>query len=89
VTVKCWKQGEGFSLGSDSEVAAVDLDEKGSGSFVFPANDHPHGPVTVRISAESGSEKDNCYLQLYNKGGARWTGTVAYRPRPVISGQAR
>lgn len=70
VIVKCWKQGEGF--GSDSKLASVDLDEKGNGSFVFPANDYPRGPVTVRISAEGGSARDNCYLQLYNKGGARW-----------------
>jgi len=70
VTVKCWKQGEGF--GADSEVAAVDLDENGHGSFDFPADAYPHGPVTVRISAEGGEAKDNCYLQLYNKGGVRW-----------------
>ena len=70
VTVKCWKQGDVF--GSDSIVATVPLDGKGSGSFVFPADQYPHGPVTVRISGENGSLKDNCYLQLYNKGGISW-----------------
>ena len=68
--VKCWKQGDG--LGSDSTVATVDLDATGNGSFVFPAKAYPHGPVTVRISGENGEAKDNCYLQLYNKGGVRW-----------------
>ena len=48
VTVKCWKQGGVF--GSDSTVATVALDAKGNGSFVFPANAYPHGPITVRIS---------------------------------------
>jgi hypothetical protein len=70
VTVKCWKQGEGF--GSDSTVATVALDKKGNGSFVFPADHYPHGPITVRISGAEGTAKDNCYLQLYNKGGVSW-----------------
>lgn len=70
VTAKCWKQGEGF--GSDSEVADVELDEKGNGSFVFSADAYPHGPVTLRISADNGTAKDNCYLQLYNTGGVSW-----------------
>ena len=70
VTVKCWKQGEGF--GSDSTVATVTLDAKGNGSFIFPANGYPHGPVTVRIGGVLGAVKDNCYLQLYNKGGVSW-----------------
>ncbi|MGA2034490.1 MAG: carbohydrate binding domain-containing protein, partial [Thermoguttaceae bacterium] len=70
VVVKCWKQGAGF--GSDSTVATVALDAKGKGSFVFPADAYPHGPVTVRISGAGGAVKDNCYLQLYNKGGVSW-----------------
>jgi hypothetical protein len=70
VTVKCWKQGDGF--GSDSTVATVALDSMGNGSFVFPAEGYPHGPVTVRISGDNGALKDNCYLQLYNQGGVSW-----------------
>jgi len=70
VLVKCWKQGAGF--GSDSTVATVALDAKGNGSFVFPADQYPHGPITVRISGVRGSQTDNCYLQLYNKGGIPW-----------------
>ncbi len=70
VTVKCWKQGGEF--GADSTVATVALDANGNGSFVFPADAYPHGPITVRISGQNGSLKDNCYLQLYNKGGVSW-----------------
>ncbi len=70
VTVRCWKPGGRF--GSDSTVAIVTLDAKGSGTFVFPAAMYPHGPLTVRISGENGALKDNCYLQLYNQGGVSW-----------------
>ena len=70
LTVKCWKQGPGF--GANSTVATVDLDAKGNGSFVLPADDYPHGPLTVTISGGNATMKDNCYLQLYNKGGVSW-----------------
>ena len=81
--VKCWKQGDGF--GSDSTVTTVDLDAKGNGSFIFPANAYPHGPVTVRISGENGTAKDNCYLQLYNRDGVRWKEGVPEDP-PAAEG---
>ena len=72
VTVKCWKQGAG--VGADSTITTLTLDPAGDGlsSFVFPADAYPHGPLTVRISGENGKTKDNCYLQLYNKGGISW-----------------
>ncbi len=70
LTAKCWKPGGKF--GADTTVATVKLDEKGEGSFDFPADAYPHGPVTVRISGQVGEAKDNCYLQLYNKGGIAW-----------------
>lgn len=69
-TARCWKQGG--RLGSDSVVATVSLDSKGRGSFTFPADRYPHGPITVTITGESGGVKDNCHLQLYNRGGVRW-----------------
>ncbi len=81
VTVKCWKQGEGF--GSDSTVATVPLDGEGTGSFIFPAEQYPHGPITVRIHGENGALKDNCYLQLYNKGGVAWGAGLPKDPPPA------
>jgi hypothetical protein len=81
LSVKCWKQGEGF--GSDSTVATVTLDGQGNGSFVFPADQYPHGPVMVRISGESGPVKDNCYLQLYNQGGVSWNEGLPDDPPPA------
>jgi hypothetical protein len=86
LTAKCWKQGDGF--GSDSTVATVTLDAKGDGSFIFPADAYPHGPVTVRIGGENGSVKDNCYLQLYNKGGVSWNEGMPRDPPPAAEGMS-
>ena len=84
LTAKCWKQGKGF--GTDSMVATVDLDAKGNGSFIFPADAYPHGPVTVRISGVNGDVKDNCYLQLYNQGGVSWNEGIPKSPPPAARG---
>jgi hypothetical protein len=86
VTVKCWKQGAGF--GSDATVATVALDAKGSGSFVFPAEQYPHGPVTLTISGQNGAVKDNCYLQFYNKGGVSWNEGMPKDPPPAAKGMS-
>ncbi|MBI3854165.1 MAG: family 16 glycosylhydrolase [Planctomycetes bacterium] len=82
--VKCWKQGEGF--GADSTVATVALDAEGKGSFVFPAKAYPHGPLTVRITGSNGALTDNCYLQLYNKGGVSWNEGIPAEPPPAAKG---
>jgi beta-glucanase (GH16 family) len=84
--VKCWKQGPGF--GADSTVATVSLDAQGRGSFVFPADDYPHGPITLRISGENGDLKDNCYLQLYNRGGVSWHEGLPKAPPPAAAGMS-
>jgi hypothetical protein len=84
VTVKCWKHGEKF--GTDSTVAEVTLDAKGEGSFVFPADEYPHGPVMVRITGVNGAAKDNCYLQLYNRGGISWSEGIPTTPPTAAKG---
>jgi beta-glucanase (GH16 family) len=86
VLVKSWKQGDGF--GTDSTVATVALDGEGKGSFVFPADAYPHGPITVRITGENGDFKDNCYLQLYNKGGISWHEGMPKGPPPTAQGMS-
>ncbi len=86
LTIKCWQQGEG--LGRDSTVAAVPLDAQGNGSFTFPADQYPHGPVTVRISGISGFSQDTCYLQLYNQGGVSWNEGLPINPPPATQGMA-
>jgi len=84
VTAKCWKQGAGF--GADSTVATVALDAEGNGSFVFPGDSYPHGPITIRISGKEGDVQDNCYLQLYNKGGVSWKEGIPKDPPPAAKG---
>jgi len=86
VTVKCWQQGDGF--GTDSTVGEVKPDAQGKGSIVFPAEKYPHGPITVRISGADGKVKDNCYLQLYNKGGVSWNEGMPKDPPPAAAGLA-
>lgn len=84
LTAKCWKSG-GLQ-GSDSTVATVTLDANGQGSFVFPADRYPHGPVTVRLTGQSGTIKDTCYLQLYNRGGVSWNEGLPKDPPPAAAG---
>ncbi len=82
--VKCWKQGGG--AGTDSTVATLDPDVDGKGVFSFPADDYPHGPVTLRISGEEGPHADNCYLQLYNQGGVSWNAGIPSAAPPAALG---
>lgn len=74
LTAKCWKQGEGF--GANSTIATVALDATGKGSFIFPADAYPHGPVTVTISGEVGTVKDNCYLTGAESSGTKGCPTI-------------
>lgn len=85
ITANCWKQGGEF--GTDSTVATVTLDAKGDGSFVFPADAYPHGPVTLKLAGVNGETKDNCYLQLYNKGGVSWNEGMPKAP-PAAEGMS-
>jgi hypothetical protein len=86
VVAKCWRQGDG--AGQDSTVATITLDAQGKGSFSFPAQAYPRGPLTVRISGETSEAKDNCYLQLYNPGGVSWREGIPQTPPPAAQGMA-
>lgn len=85
VVATCWMAAPG-GFGSDSQITPepIKLESDGVGSFVFPADKYPHGPITVRIIGSLKSAKvvdksgksedvakvaDNCYLQLFNDGG--------------------
>jgi len=86
VKIFCWKQGDGF--GSNSVIDTVTLNSNGIGSFIFQADDYPHGPLTLRISGtvvipNVASIPDNCYLQLYNKGGVLWNEGIPVNPPPA------
>ena len=42
----------------------------------------------MRISGENGAVKDNCYLQLYNKGGVSWNEGIPKDPPPAAKGMS-
>jgi hypothetical protein len=42
----------------------------------------------VRVSGENGGVKDNCYLQLYNKGGVSWNEGLPKDPPPAAKGMS-
>jgi hypothetical protein len=84
LTVKCWKAGRGSA--AESTIANVRLDERGNGSFNFPADSFPHGPITLKIAGDAGLVKDNCYLQLYNRGGVSWNEGIPKSPPPAARG---
>jgi len=84
VTAKCWHPGPG--QGADSTVATVTPDADGLGEFVFHADEYPHGPITVRISGGEGAAKDNCCLQLYNRGGVSWQEGLPHQTPPGAAG---
>lgn len=88
VEIKCWQAGDGF--GSDSTVGSVDLDADGKGTIDFPADDYPHGPITVRLYGSNPNTKahDNCYLQLYNKGGQPWNEGIPKADPPGADGMS-
>ncbi|SFD77224.1 Beta-glucanase, GH16 family [Paenibacillus catalpae] len=73
--------------GYDSWFARVTPDADGYGEVTFPANQFPHGPVTVVLSSWDSPEgnpnytrSDNCYLQLYNEGGVTWKQGIPSAP---------
>lgn len=78
----------GGQSGSDSTLASISLDNKGSGSFDFPADRYPHGPITLRITGKRISDGyvDTCYLQLYNTGGISWNEGIPKAAPPGAAG---
>ncbi len=85
VTVKGWKA-KGDKYGEQTTIAKVKLDASGNGSFDFPADEYPHGPITLTISGDRGDYKDNCYLQLYNTRGVKWQAGIPSTTPPAAKG---
>lgn len=90
VKVLCWQQptaDKPGAWGHDAEVASdIALDADGNGTFGFPADQFPNGPITMRIHAKDNARKqDICELQLYNQGGVVWNQGIP-RGAPRTSG---
>lgn len=80
VEVECWQAGEGY--GSEARVGTIEIDDGGKGSIKFPADDFPHGPITITLSCPD----DDCYLQVYNKGGKPWNEGIPKNDPPGAKG---
>ena len=89
-TALCWRQteppkrwGEDVNLTPDG----IALDAEGNGSFLFPAEEFPHGPVNVRIYAHNGNDRKDIFeLQLFNLGGVVWNQGIPDHDPPAAKG---
>ena len=87
----CWQQpttAKPSPWGHDVEIAPdLKLDAEGNGSFVFPADKFPNGPINIRIQAKDNAKKqDICELQLFNKGGVVWNQGIPKSDPPAAKG---
>ncbi len=60
VNLHCWKSGGVY--GTYTLIGRVNLDDNGTGSIMFPADEYPHGPLTITIS---GIDSNN--VQVWTK----------------------
>jgi hypothetical protein len=88
----CWRQPteeNPSQWGHDANLTpgGIALEKDGSGSFVFPAEQFPHGPTNIRILANNGKGlRDICELQLYNTGGVKWNAGIPKTDPPAAEG---
>ncbi|HSI85611.1 MAG TPA: glycoside hydrolase family 16 protein [Candidatus Methylacidiphilales bacterium] len=87
----CWQQPtkeEPNPSGHDCIVAAgIKLDAEGNGSFVFPADKFPSGPISLRILAlNEAGQRDMREIQLYNLGGIVWNQGIPKSDPPATRG---
>jgi len=85
LTAYCAKADEVSDDYTDSVLARVQPDGDGLASFVFPASQYPHGPLTIRICGGEGDLRDVCHLQLYNKAGKAFLEGAASAPIPPFA----
>lgn len=88
----CWQQPtkEDPSMGGhDSQITphGIALDAAGNGSFVFPAEQFPNGPLNLRIFAQNDQGKHDIFeLQLFNLGGVKWNQGIPRADPPAAKG---
>ncbi len=87
----CWQQPTVKNpnpWGHDTVVApSIPLDALGQGTFVFPADQYPHGPLNLRIHVKDDAKRqDICQLQLYNRGGVKWNEGIPKSNPPAAKG---
>jgi hypothetical protein len=89
----CWHQpttDNPSAWGHDVDVAPdISLSADGSGSFIFPADQFPNGPLTLRIYAkDAGKKQDVFQLQLFNEGGVSWNQGIPKSDPPAAEGMS-
>ncbi|MDR3195049.1 MAG: family 16 glycosylhydrolase, partial [Tannerella sp.] len=88
----CWRQPDADHPGqwgyeADLTPEGIRLDSDGNGSFLFPADEFPAGPATVRIFADNRQGKRDLFeLQLYNRGGVAWNRGIPQTAPPAAKG---
>ena len=79
VEARCWQQPtteDSSNWGHDVVVAhSIPLQAGGEGSFVFPAGQFPHGPITLRIYAKGDGKKQHTFARFFHQ---------VIRPRQVL-----
>lgn len=89
-TALCWRQSEPLGRwGEDAPITpdGIPLDASGNGTFVFPADKFPHGPVNIRIYAHNGKDRKDIFeLQLFNLGGVNWNQGIPKADPPAAKG---
>ena len=87
--LECSHPEESFFLGHrvDLTPKGISFKADGTGTFVFPADKFPAGPVNIRIFASNEKgERDLFELQLYNKGGDIWNQGIPQNAPPAAKG---
>lgn len=64
------------------KLADVTLDSDGKGTITFDADQYPHGPVAVKVTATKGTKTIEDYFQFYNTGGVDWDISLNSAPMP-------
>jgi len=65
----------------------IEFGKDGTGSFDFPADQFPAGPINIRIFASNDEgERDLFELQLYNKSGSTWNQGIPTNDPPAAKG---
>jgi hypothetical protein len=87
----CWQQPtaqDRSPWGHDVNLAPdLKLDAEGNGSFEFPADQFPNGPIAIRIVAQNDAkQRDLRELQLFNKGGVVWNQGIPKTDPPAAEG---
>lgn len=84
VEATSWKQSPGAGQEVSLTPQPVMLGPDGKGSFEFPADDFPNGPIVIKLTGykHDSTKADVCHFELFNKGGERWSGGLMKAPAP-------